>query len=55
MGALPPGVKLVDNHNGTATLTGKPAKGSKSMYTVIITASDGVLTPALEVLTIMVG
>jgi hypothetical protein len=55
MGTLPMGVLFVDNHNGTATLKGTPAKGSKGTYTVIVTASDGVLPAALQVLTITVG
>jgi hypothetical protein len=54
-GALPKGVTFVDNHNGTATLKGTPAKGSNGTYTVIVTASDGVLPAALQVLTIVVN
>ena len=41
-GALPPGVTFVDNHNGTATLTGNPAMGSAGAYHLTITASNGV-------------
>jgi predicted outer membrane repeat protein len=55
MGTLPMGVTFVDHHDGTATLKGTPAKGSKGTYTVIVTASDGVLPAALQVLTITVG
>ncbi len=54
-GKLPPGLKLVDNHDGTATLKGTPAKRSKGVYTVIVTASDGVSPAALEVLTVTVS
>ncbi len=41
-GALPPGVTFVDNHNGTATLTGNPAMGSAGAYHLTITAANGV-------------
>jgi hypothetical protein len=54
-GRLPPGLKLVDNHDGTATLKGTPAKGSKGVYTVFVTASDGVSPVAIDVLTVTVG
>ncbi|HET6931490.1 MAG TPA: putative Ig domain-containing protein [Candidatus Acidoferrum sp.] len=39
-GALPSGVTLVDNHNGTATLSGTPAAGTGKTYSITITASN---------------
>jgi hypothetical protein len=40
-GNLPPGVTLVDNHDGTATLTGTPPPGSGGTYSFTITATNG--------------
>jgi Putative Ig domain len=39
-GALPSGVALTDNGDGTATLAGTPAAGSQGTYTLTITASS---------------
>jgi hypothetical protein len=39
-GALPTGVTLTDNGDGTATLAGTPAAGSQGTYTLTITASS---------------
>ena len=39
-GALPSGVTLTDNGDGTATLAGTPAAGSQGTYTLTITASS---------------
>jgi len=47
-GALPVGVALTDNGNGTATLAGTPAAGSEGVYAVTITASNGIGTPASQ-------
>jgi hypothetical protein len=41
-GALPSGVTFVDNGNNTATLSGIPAPGSNSSYTITITGNNGV-------------
>ena len=41
-GALPSGVTLTDGGNGTATLAGTPAAGSKGSYPITITAANGV-------------
>jgi Putative Ig domain len=39
-GTLPVGLSFVDNHNGTATLTGKPGAASGGSYPVTITAAN---------------
>ena len=52
--ALPSGVTLADNHNGTATLSGKPAAGTNSVYTLCLTASNGVGSSATQVFTLTV-
>jgi hypothetical protein len=54
-GALPPGVTLTDNRNGTATLTGTPGPGSLPTYTFTITASNGVGPPVPQVFTLTVN
>ena len=41
-GALPSGVTLVDNGNGTATLSGTAAAGSGGVYPITITATNGI-------------
>ncbi len=51
-GTLPTGLTLVDNKNGTATLSGKPTE--KGTFTITLSAIDGSLT-ASEVLTITVS
>jgi hypothetical protein len=45
-GSLPAGVTFVDNHNGTATLSGKPTV--TGVFTFWITASNGVSPAGLE-------
>jgi hypothetical protein len=40
IGALPTGVTLVDNHNGTATLSGIPAAGMGGVYHFTIVATN---------------
>jgi hypothetical protein len=52
-GALPSGVTLTDNGNGTATLAGTPASGSNSSYPITITAT-GAGTPATQAFTLVV-
>jgi uncharacterized repeat protein (TIGR01451 family) len=47
-GALPVGVILTDNGNGTATLVGTPAAGTGGSCPIIITASNGVLPNATQ-------
>jgi len=41
---LPAGVKLTNNKNGTATLSGTPTKSSATPFTIVITATDGAAT-----------
>ncbi|MGB7052029.1 MAG: putative Ig domain-containing protein, partial [Acidimicrobiales bacterium] len=53
-GALPGGVTFTDNGDGTATLAGTPATGSNGVYTVAITASNGVSPDANQTFTLTV-
>lgn len=54
-GTLPSGVGLVDNGNGTATLSGTPALGSQGSYSLTITASNGVAPDATQSFTLVVN
>jgi len=54
-GALPNGVTFKDNGNGTATLGGTPASGSGGTYSLTLTASNGVGTPANQSFTLTVN
>jgi hypothetical protein len=54
-GALPSGVTFKDNGNGTAMLGGTPASGSGGTYSLTITASNGVGTPANQTFTLTVN
>ncbi len=47
-GSLPSGVTFVDNGDGTGTLSGTPADGSGGVYSITITASNGVGTVATQ-------
>jgi hypothetical protein len=47
-GALPAGISLVNNDNGTATLSGTPDPGAGGVYDVTITASNGVAPAASQ-------
>ena len=40
-GVLPAGVRFVPSLNGTAKLSGKPAKGTAKTYSLKVTASNG--------------
>ena len=51
-GTLPAGVTFVDNHNGTATLSGKPTVSG--LFTFWITAANGVSPSGLESFTLTV-
>jgi hypothetical protein len=53
-GALPTGVTLVDNHDGTATLSGTPAANTTGTYTITITAANGVAPNATQSFTLTV-
>jgi hypothetical protein len=54
-GLLPSGVLFVDNGNGTATLSGTPAMSADGVYTLTITASNGVSPNATQTFTLSVG
>jgi hypothetical protein len=54
-GALPSGVTFVNNGNGTATLSGTPASGTAGTYSLTITASNGVGTPASQTFTLSIN
>jgi hypothetical protein len=47
-GALPSGVKFIDNGDGTATLTGTPAAASAGTYILTITAHNGAGSDATQ-------
>ncbi len=47
-GALPNGVMLTDNGNGTATLAGTPSLGTGGIYPITITAQNGVSPNATQ-------
>jgi hypothetical protein len=54
-GALPTGVSFVDNGNGTAGLSGRPATGTAGSYPLTITATNGVGSPATQPYTLTVS
>jgi large repetitive protein len=53
-GSLPTGVALVDNGNGTATLSGTPAAATGGTYAITITANNGVSPNATQSFTLTV-
>jgi hypothetical protein len=53
-GALPSGVTLVSNGDGTATLSGAPAAGTGGSYPITITANNGVSPNATQSFTLTV-
>jgi len=53
-GTLPGGLTFTDNGNGTATLAGTAAAGTGGTYPQTLTATNGVGTPAVQILTITV-
>ena len=53
-GALPGGVTLIDQGNGTAILAGVPVLGSDGTYPIMITANNGVGTQAQQSFTLTV-
>jgi hypothetical protein len=55
-GALPSGVTLLDNGDGTATLAGTPTAGTAGSYplTLTATATDGLAAPATQSFTLTV-
>jgi hypothetical protein len=52
LGALPTGVSFVDNHNGTATLSGTPAGGTAGTYPINLTAHNGAGTDGTQSFTL---
>ncbi len=54
-GGLPDGVSLVDNNNGTATLSGTPAALEGGIYTLYLTAINGVTPNASQTFTLTVN
>jgi large repetitive protein len=53
-GTPPKGITFTDNKNGTGTLHGVVPLGVHGTYTLVVTASNGVLPPALQLFTIQV-
>ena len=53
-GVLPAGVTLVDNHDGTAGLSGTPAVGAAGVYPMTITAANGYLPNATQMFSLTV-
>jgi hypothetical protein len=47
-GTLPSGVTFKDDGNGTATLSGTPAAGTGGVYTLTLTATNGVGSAATQ-------
>ncbi|OYW07108.1 MAG: hypothetical protein B7X11_00540, partial [Acidobacteria bacterium 37-65-4] len=47
-GALPGGVSLIDNGDGTATLAGTAVAGSAGAYSLTLTAHNGIGTDAIQ-------
>ncbi len=53
-GALPTGVSFTDNGDGTATLSGTPAVGTNGVYSLTITATNGIPPDASQSFTLTV-
>ncbi|MGC1360568.1 MAG: putative Ig domain-containing protein [Silvibacterium sp.] len=53
-GSLPSGITFTNNGNGTATLIGTPAAGTGGVYTLSITAGNGVGSNATQSFTLTV-
>lgn len=54
-GSLPSNVQLMDNGNGTATLSGTPQANTSGTYTITITANNGVAPNATQSFTLVVN
>jgi hypothetical protein len=52
---LPGGITLVDNHDGTGTLSGIPAAGTQGDDSLTLTASNGIAPDANQTFDLMVG
>ena len=55
VGTVPSGVTFTDDGNGTATLAGTPAAGSNGVYSLTVTASNGVGPDASQGFTLTVN
>src|SRR3954451_1729793 len=53
--SLPPGLSLVDNGNGTATLSGTPASGTDGRYDIHLTAGRDGATESAQTLSLTIG
>jgi hypothetical protein len=53
-GTLPTGVTFTDDGNGTATLSGTPAAGTRGSYPITITAANGIGNNATQSFTLSV-
>jgi uncharacterized repeat protein (TIGR03803 family) len=53
-GALPAGVTFTNNGDATATLSGTPAAGTGGVYSITITASNGVIPDATQLFALTV-
>jgi len=51
---LPGGVSLVDNHDGTAALTGTPTATAGGVYPITLTATNGIGSPVTQAFTLTV-
>ena len=54
-GTLPPGLAFTAHNNGTATISGSPPANAAGIYTVTIAASNGVGSPAVQHLVVMLA
>jgi large repetitive protein len=54
-GVLPTGVGFVDNGNGTGTLSGTPAAGTRGSYGISITANNGITPNGMQSFTLTVN
>jgi Ca2+-binding RTX toxin-like protein len=54
-GTFPPGVTLIDNGNGSASISGTPASGSEGAYVLTLTAANGVSPAATELFDLTVA
>ena len=54
-GALPAGVTFTDNGDGTAALAGAPASGTAGVYSLTLTANNGMGSPTSQTFTLTVA
>ena len=53
-GDVPAGVSITDNGNGTISIAGTPAAGTAGTYPLVLTASNGIGSPAVQNFTLTV-